>query len=849
MTEYAVSTATAAVWATSTHREQPNHGTPYLLRWGDICEPGKPASQRLSARFRMALIRLEELLYALYGARPQYGAADPHWAARQHPRCLWGPEQWKSVRDLDHPDFGSAAWEEYFELGALGESAFGSSVPSVPIRSRSGDPNLQYLLSVHDPSKFPLGSVWRSDGAAAWDHRCLPAVGGLSSQTITINYRPPEGVTPVSVTLVTNFGAWTMTQTGGVYSRSVAAHAQNTLLHWYLRGVFPVEGGGNESVHEPQGTGSAPPVFATPPEDPYERNQRSAYTCRWFTHHNPYGHGLPEFMHWLPQYRKGTDEYRFDSSETIDRGLINLCRFVLDWLVKWCDLHHNPRIRGEGGGGCCFRMPIRWYWTGGSQAGLYRNGGKGGAPRVRPLHNLELDDIVPAPSSAARKSWRGLPMVYRDPDYYANYWYGQTESWLPAPDLVLAESGPGFEYPQGEYFQKGLLRGLRADDVIDPTHIEEIIAAIDYLVDYGCWMPRDYCSTKLTPLTYRGHACGTEETHTFRDPPGEWEDDYAHAYCEECCQSCENGEDGYCIPWPKPTYEACTNPCSMQRCNLSNEWEAVCLNSTLVPLVQHTRYRRTICESFVLNCGYANTEIKCAPSGGPYQQREHSVHEAIAGWSKWVCAPLQNPDGPDALHGNGLHKQRWDHAWHPNTAVIGPSNGNRYGDIEACGEFIGDPDLDDELWFGTVTPLRFNGIADPWQRETDCGLDLAACGEGALSPYPAELPGLGAYKWGSSSLLCESGYASENNKDVWHQGCSCSVSAPACWGNKLWVAVDLNLDGAAVPFTQFPAQRGGGAPHGGDRIPKLYDYDLAVPPAQQFSDCPCETWTGPATCE
>lgn len=204
MTEHVIQVATRANYDTVSHGDTALGGTPYQLCWRDIKD------STLGPRFKWAMIKLEELLYAVCGARPQYDQADAsrrYWYKRENPRCMWGPEQWESPEGTyvgTRPaGFGVTRWAHYHEMSALGERGLGG-VPTIPVRSRSGDPAFQVRLTEHASVVFPAGSVWRSPGAEVHDPRStrfqtpfkqFPDVAEIPSQTVTIYYRPPAGVT------------------------------------------------------------------------------------------------------------------------------------------------------------------------------------------------------------------------------------------------------------------------------------------------------------------------------------------------------------------------------------------------------------------------------------------------------------------------------------------------------------------------------------------------------------------------------------------------------------------------------------------------------------------------------
>jgi len=892
-------------WATTSHREA-RHGTPYRLRWADIVQPDLPAEQRLGARFRMAMIRLEELLNAIHGVRSNYDLEgdERYGYKRGHPRCLWGPEQWKSSLDMEYYwQFSSrTAFDDYYEYPCFGALAYGGGHPEVPIRSRSGDQQLQYLLAAHDTARFPRGSVWRTSGYEVGDHRAtlpptrpagwpannwpptgwpltseyievyyLPPAGtGLVKDSVKLHYRIADGVT-VTVSMLRDEFA----EPAEPFRASVPAQLHGKLLKWFVRASFTV-GEDEVVVTDPSPpAGATFPLWTDPPADEHDRGPHAVYTCLWFTHWNYYGRGLPDFSFWhyeaptpdcpLVRWRHGTDEYLFDGSEEIQPALINMCRFVLDWLGR--RFHHNPRMRGHPDA-CCFLMPIKFYWLGSAPAGEYVQGGKWGAvddmlqPTEIPLHPLHNHPLEPGVLNAgARRSWRGIPMVYKDAAYYDNFMYGCNESWLPHPELLEPEV-TDTENPEGmgHHFESGVNRGLREGDVIDPIHLEEIIAAVDYFVDYGVWTTVPYCSRKLTPGTFLGKVCGTDYSF-YASSETSWTHDY-HIYAWECCEESyqEDPTHGWCTPWPRPTTNAeCNDPCLTDACYHNIHYTRACYWVQGEELFwSHTGGLDVICNgSSGQVCGQADSAVGCivdTPATG-YGQ---SLGEDVFGWSAWVCGPRQNKKytiGCDDLHGNGVIKGRYDHEFpEPNNMFAGPSAGNRFGDIESCGT-VADIVGGEELWFGSVTPVIFNSPAASWFEEKDCTPGPFPCNDdsyGSVDPHVETLPGLGHYRNyqgepHDDEELCVWGRQIVQGVDWFSQACACVATLPVCRSNLAWVAIDLNLDGVGRPYTYAPEGLGGAVT---DRVPKLYDYDFD-PPEEYLpwvSACPCETATGADLC-
>ena len=91
MTDYNVEFDSVGMCDTTSHGgERHGGGAAGYMNWRQIhC-----IDPTLGSRFKTAMIRLEELLYALYGAPPVYDEYpnDWEWWKREHPRCQWEPE-------------------------------------------------------------------------------------------------------------------------------------------------------------------------------------------------------------------------------------------------------------------------------------------------------------------------------------------------------------------------------------------------------------------------------------------------------------------------------------------------------------------------------------------------------------------------------------------------------------------------------------------------------------------------------------------------------------------------------------------------------------------------------------
>jgi len=878
MVEQAIPSATARVTeGTSSTGDERLHDAPYQLRWSDY-----PAD--LVARWRVALKQIEGLCHALWTAPPDYlrttGTPPSGWdrrhpRLREHPRCRWDTDQYEQR----WTGAIGPTWEHYDwiprEYGALGDS-HGAAAPHLPIRSRSGDPQLQYRLARHWP-EFPVGSVLRTafdDTSAADPDRAFdprsdrfdPGVSGhpvwpdratITHDEVTFEYTVPGAFAlPDAVQLVCTLGTFTMARVGE--SRTYryvlnAARPQGEEFHWYIGARW-----GESWKYDPLGPDKATaPVVQTPiPGSAYARSAGARYTFIWFTHHNPYRRGLPEM---LDDWAIGTDRYHFDASESIQPALVNFLRYVIGRICDWAS--HNPRLMmldPKTRALCCQWKPIRFRWSGGAPWPQYASGGKGGTSRVSPLHNLDADQG----STAARRTWRGNRRAYTGGCDYESFFdnvyegAGGDESWEAYPRELLLEVDVDDPNERRVYYD-GHERGLRPGDVVDPVHLLEIIEAARYLVRYGLWRTLPICSRPLTIYSFHGKPCHTVEGYYANGDPipdylAEW------AVCDLCCDHYhdEAGNDtsecypGYtCIAHPKPNWQECQDNCGSGRCYAFARWEALSgtfgywyrERSCNIPQPEHdgcgTLARGQLCEE-------------------PEHPSGHS--ETVYGWSFWMCTPRHYIGGPqwpatgtptwvDTNHGNGLLPWRTDHGWPLNDATLGPSFGNSYGDIYACTvKAPGMPD-DPDIGFATVTPQIFEGMAARWYQEAEI----------ASGPYdPVALDGDCEYQGPDYVHRYCYHFSTECDQPdmvyLHYLGCSCDLpDYPACMGTAAWVAVNLNLDGTGVVYAAHAALKDGGDEYIGDCIPTVLPFDFDAPsaaPLEQWSQCQCEKWTGPSAC-
>ncbi len=924
--------------------EDSNALTPAQMRWQDIHPAGLVVLPKGSAaagageinwedtlggKFALAMQKLEGLLYAMFGSRPDaiVDSSEPtgwvirQWYDRLHPRCLWGPEMWERSSIDPTPACEAApgsCWEYKAtgkEYAALGENppCCSMPVPSVPIRSRSGDPGRQYQLGSHDRDNFPIGSVSRAYSTTPFDPggkgyfgASYPgrhdAVGTwYAGEAVTVSYTPPnplpegtfygaklyynvseDGVTwPVSFTEVSMTG-------GPTYTADIPAQYHGYYVRWYVSLTYSIMMGPVEiyrTIYDPGSTTA--PTLGT------------AYSFRFWYHYNPYANGLPEMLDAYGDngdvdIRHGTDYYQFDSSETIQFELLNMVRWVLSWLGGDCctgeydacaetDLRadavqFNPRFRGGGNGACCIYMPIRFRWSGSNQHPHYLTGGKSteeqsdGTVGTSPLHNRDTD----TGSSAARKTWRGISMLYTGVPL-ENVHYGGGYSWGTAPGTFTLMYVPA-ESSEPQVYATYPSWGLRAGDVIEAVHIQEIIDAIDYLIDYGAWATAPIYSTPMSPGTYQGHECGT--VHDIQPFSEEWN----ILYCNKCCQpdpGCEGGwyrywEEGsliwdyydpdppVCVEWEAPSHSACWAASSYGYCGMVAIRTATgnCVSAVGGEETAEWSNLTVNCndDEGINACGTVWSERECQEYITGTSNFHRQISERVEGWSKYMCTPPACWGGWDSIHGNGYAfiKKRYDHVWHESGALQeidtgpdgGESSGNCFGDMYACGDTYPEDSGDSGVWFEEVTGVRFNGLVDGlWWEHRDADAVCECWDEESYDLYP-DVPGLGQHN-GDNEALCSQnlqavayGY---RNADV---SCACSASSlgDVCLGKLVWVAVNLNLDGTGRPYRYFPGRNGDAAEYTGVGIPRLTDYELDKDPDTWMHECPCETWTNEENC-
>jgi hypothetical protein len=798
---------------------------PYRFNWRAV------HGAQLAADFKIALKKLEGLMYVIWGSQPDY-AGNKQWHTRENPRCRWDLDQWwqQPSDNFFEPPF----WN-FLETVSLGQ-LYSGVMPTVPVRSRSGDPRAQFKRAQHS-DYFPYGSVERDAGHQVFDPASTfkKFAAWPDAEDVVVRYTVPDGRTATAATLVTSLGSIPMTETSpSVWEGTIEAQTQGTWVDWYIAAQFADDPG--KTHYDPYvgetGGEEVAPTLAGPVADPeHGRAPNAAYSFVFYSHYNPYAGGLPELLdedephtagNWL---RRGTDGYRFDSSENIQPGLINLARYVLDRIGELVE--HNPNQRGSSDRSmCCESMPIRWRWSGANRPDLYRTGGKGGAAGSSPLHNNPTH--LNAGSADARKSWRGIEMAWRGasdvPGFFPDNWeYGDNESWLawpgrlPIHDEQLDALG-NLIYPLRSYGG----RGLRAGDAIDPVHLLEVIDAVDYLINAGLWRQVPIYTAPKTILERWGKECGWQ--YELHERPNDPDDEIEFVHGGKCCQNPGGGQWEECIPYERPTIEECPS-WGQSKCGIGR-FVTEYINP---PWSDPTRslYEGVACNAAHNAFGgeIFNVYEECSnPQSYP---AVHSRNYFQSGAAFYLCGPDQSLYGPagDNLHGNGLFKNRTQPAG--NFKDTGPSMGNRFADgsVHVCQPTTpGSPTPD----FNTVVDVVDEGIAGGWFK-----FDYPGGGE-LLHP-PPPIPGIGlAYPephwqpWGEETTSLyfydASGPPSQCSEGL-RQLLWAYVEWFAC--DIVYARMDLNLDAEGVP--------------------RLYDYNLNID--DPFDDCPCRTWTGPGFCE
>lgn len=913
-------TAAELVYETANHGTAAQHAEveDRPTQWRDF------EDDTIGTRFAAFFLRLERFLYAVCGSVPK--DATHNWWHRQHPRCLWWPEQrrraWCGYYSGDTPDCDAYVFK-FAETAAMGDS-WQDRIPSprVPLRSASEDHKAQVLDETRprDREHFPRMSVVRDetfDGnadigvyTADWDGRSLfdpkgtgdfggdpDAAGGdgedhVDGDPVEVRYAPPPGRTVLSATLHYTGGSSAMGESAGVWSATIPAQNHGTKVHWYLEVAF--DGGDDPDyiLYEPGGESA--PAGGT------------QYSYVAFTHYQPYARGLPELW---DKCRKGTrllddvliDGYAFAGDETVQYELINLARFTLDYLGA--RFVHSPRLR-EGMPTCCLHLPIVFRWSGSARWPHYVGGGKDG---VQPVHDRDEEGDY---STLARSSWRGVPAPYGEAGGLSSFEHpagAQQASWLAPPAQVdqLVNWSASPPPPTCETYWDGAERGLQRGDVIDEAHINELIAALDYLIDNGLWSQCPVKRHKATPISafHESQSCGDGRAiHTYSYDPGSNTDDTSHDDTLGCWEECtrDGGDVVDCVPFAPPAdWAECFAGESTGICEVTQFYETDCScqrgdGVSGGEQCETTRTIRTGCVGGWSDVDHSSDPQLCPAitvgGGGQvaqncagqtvddfgmaahYDEVGRECQHFICGSEFWMCSPQRCPNGPDESHGNGLGKERYRGSGPPDPCEVRVetgggvpySMGNCRGDAYYCGYNLTD-EVQGIVGLEEIVRFRYTG----WTQaavcsEVGCGDSECPCEDYSADGLP-EFPGyVSRWDWNEPPVnLCgshclsevilddETGHAETFSADG---NCVLDVSG-LCNADLAWCAIDLNLDDTGTPYSNF-----GLGGYGGERMPTLRDYDLSSPvpdpltwppeegPYELQTACPCDTLGAPG-CE
>ncbi len=855
MAEVTYNGGASLVYETGNHVTPAKHGAmddvPSEMRWRDL----HALDPTLGSRYKTAMEMLERLNFVVWGSRPIYLPSFKQWYHRQHPRCNWMAEQTKEVFcDLGTPNCNNM-YRSYYEYGAMGSAAYGYIKPNVPIRSRSGDWKLQRVdgVRVHDDTWFPVGSVSRDDGSQedyngrqTYDPKGHGYFGGdptmigtdgdvqIVGEAVNVYYTPPEALASQVSEVWLHYNSTSVQmvlQPEGYYLGTIAAQDHNTLVEWYIELIVQPPVGDPYSRYDPGG--ESPPVSG------------KYYSYTAFSHYVSYPNGLPELW---SKCAKSTDAYQFTDDETIQVGLINLARFVLDYLASRT-IHHPATM--DSIAQCCTGLPVRFRWSGSAPWPHYQEGGKDSTDWVTPLHNRDADDGDG--SEAARMSWRGTDEWWGD-----NPMYGPGASWLTTPEYLWLDH---FSYVDDDIcavYWRGLERGLQPGDVIHRSHIEEIIAAVNFIVDNGIWEKRPIKYRVLTPdFDVQGHPCGygmddgtpfdAAFTCRYRDPvtyeysaysaPVDWED----------CWDNDAGD-----PPDKAPFGICyLSHHAVKSCSCSDGIVIETNTSERVECVKEAALES--CSSYLAG-GWIHNHGEWSAAAPPFEPEGlfQMCIAMVCEWAAYICGPQQCVEGVDAYHGNGHRKERED-GCDQNRRDDVVSWGNYFGETYCCASKTSDPD-DHDIGFETVTAVHISSAADAWAGH--CNAECEDCAYICI-PWQTdvpELPGYPDYRYpddpdGSiGEMLCEGGC--DQTGPAKDSEYTCGLGIADCAANYVWAAIDLNLDENGMPtlrdYAESPSEDVVDALIAGCAAELIYPTESQV--LTELSTCPCGTFTGP-TCE
>ena len=800
------------------------------------------------AEFAEAMMKLEELIYVVYGSVPDYENG-VEWYNRDNPRCLW-PDQTSRFEGFN-PHRYHYDWFQYATAGwAQAESSgFDENLGvAAPFRTRSGDPAFQYALAQHE-AMFPAGSVERDDGSAVHDP--------TDEDAIEVRWTPPASpvVDIVSVTLKTNVGNYTMTDTAGVWKATIPAQDQDDVVYWYIH-LVAREGELDVDYYEPTNPAGGAPVQRTPPDDPHDRQNDAQYTYVVFEHiAGIYSRGFPEMITRLggphddpPGLMKTTDPWQFDKLEDIQPFHINAARFLLDSLGDV--LQHSPHLRGTPEA-CCWDMHIRWRWTGSNVHPQYRSGGKGGTDDIHPLHNSPTENAAGSP--AARRTWRGMPSVYKDDPFGAgwpsNAEFGGNESWLTVYREVFSDDPNPLDTTPGRFWDRGHDAGLQPGDVIAIEHLKEIIAAVNYLINNGAWVTEAQHSAPMTPWTAWGYDCSYSFWYAGspqEEPLSCWRGGDPNV--GQCCKTCVSpwAWPDDCEPHDTPTWAECTGN---GRCNLRRWQTNTCKEATSTdPAISANP------GTIKVDCDHTGTDVKPGGAEASYDCGVVDIppdfpllcgaEAKVYGYSYFACGPSRHNNSPgegvyepsgdpmwsavDTDHGNGIRKLRrkdWPTpGGYHNLAM--PSFGNSYESVTHCRNDAGAPGHVD-VGFEQVTPVKFEGTVTNWFGDQAC-----AVGEYITGVPWSPVPGLGYYALDGDPLCSFADYTGALGYRVTEGQCAFDEDDfNHCKGDTCYVRIDLNLQSGVPRLKAYDMDIVGMDDGGGPTTPTVYPW----------SDCPCST--------
>jgi hypothetical protein len=442
--------------------------------------------------------------------------------------------------------------------------------------------------------------------------------------------------------------------------------------------------------------------------------------------------------------------------------------------------------------------------------------------------------------------WKGQDW----PDLFGNCHFGGDESWISAPEVVHQDLCPDLEWPANWDYCHGC--GLQPGDIIDPVHLEEIIAAVEFFLDQGVWLTMPTYSMRWSPPGIGDLDCGRDIIEMLVGVPGM-----------------------RCAPRNilRTNWLCCTeaNPCSggsWEECQGQNEKCAITQKQAETSSYQDHYYwgvTEEHCRARSLNCNdmgsslmgggshYFESEINSGPEHEPSLGQQDLVvfnqRQAVAtGWGAYLCGPRPylnsvgegkygngNPmwSAVDTAHGNGFAKTR--RAWSGGDFIVVDwthSFGNSFEGTTpiACGAHPGDPEPHPSLDFYEVKTVYWRGLAASWLDETTisadtvqakldepCAASFGAWVQGSTSGYPLSVPGMGIYQlpgwhdgdwpgagWPTDDdLLCSWDWGdglAHGDLGCWTWGdCAVLDPYPNCKGNTAYVEINLNKDGSGRP--------------------------------------------------